>query len=58
MIGMELGQLDEATGAALISAGLRSVLIFPALSLSLLQGESRPEAEAPAAAGMRLEPGM
>jgi Kef-type K+ transport system membrane component KefB len=36
-IGMELGELDEATGAALISAGLLSVLIFPALSLSLLQ---------------------
>jgi Kef-type K+ transport system membrane component KefB len=57
MIGMELGQLDEATGAALISAGLLSVLIFPALSLSLLQGGRRGGAE-PVAAGMRLEPGM
>ena len=56
-IGMELGQLDEATGAALISAGLLSVLIFPALSLSLLQGGRREEAPA-AAPGMRLEPGM
>jgi Kef-type K+ transport system membrane component KefB len=57
MIGMELGRLDEATGAALISAGLLSVLIFPALSLSLLQGGRRGGAE-PVAAGMRLEPGM
>jgi Kef-type K+ transport system membrane component KefB len=61
MIGMDLGKLDEATGAALISAGLLSVLIFPALSLSILQRGSRAETgespgEAPAA--MRLEPGM
>jgi len=56
MIGLELGQLDEATAAALISAGLLSVLIFPALSLSLLQ---RKADKAPAAApGMRLGPGM
>ena len=56
MIGLELGQLDEATAAALISAGLLSVLIFPALSLSLLE---RKADKAPAAApGMRLEPGM
>ena len=62
MIGMELGELDEATGAALISAGLLSVLIFPALSLSILQRGSRAESgagePAPAPAGMRLEPGM
>ena len=56
-IGMDLGQLDEATGAALISAGLLSVLIFPALSLSLLQGGRREEVPA-AAPSMRLEPGM
>jgi Kef-type K+ transport system membrane component KefB len=56
-IGMDLGQLDEATGAALISAGLLSVLIFPALSLSLLQGGRREQAPA-AAPSMRLEPGM
>ena len=61
MIGMELGKLDEATGAALISAGLLSVLIFPALSLSILQRGARAEpGDAPreARAGMRLEPGM
>jgi Kef-type K+ transport system membrane component KefB len=57
MIGMELGKLDQATGAALISAGLLSVLIFPALSLSLLQGRRREE-PSPASGGMRLEPGM
>ncbi len=61
MIGMELGELDQATGAALICAGLLSVLIFPALSLSILQRGTRAEAadtphEVPA--GMRLEPGM
>jgi len=62
MIGMDLGKLDEATGAALISAGLLSVLIFPALSLSILQRGARAdtaaEEPAPAPAGMRLEPGM
>ena len=58
-IGMDLGKLDEATGAALISAGLLSVLIFPALSLSILQrgAPSETPREAPATA-MRLEPGM
>ncbi len=61
MIGMELGKLDEATGAALISAGLLSVLVFPALSLSVLQRGAHAETgEAPREAhgGMRLEPGM
>jgi Kef-type K+ transport system membrane component KefB len=28
-IGMELGKLDQATGAALVAAGLLSVLLFP-----------------------------
>jgi Kef-type K+ transport system membrane component KefB len=56
MIGMELGRLDEATGAALISAGLLSVLIFPAVSLSLLQGRRQEPAAPPP--GIRLEPGM
>ena len=60
MIGMELGELDEATGAALISAGLLSVLVFPALSLSVLQRGARGQADAPrkAPSGIRLEPGM
>jgi Kef-type K+ transport system membrane component KefB len=36
-IGMELGLLSEATGAALIAAGLLSVLIFPLAALTLLR---------------------
>jgi Kef-type K+ transport system membrane component KefB len=43
MIGIELGVIDEATGAALIAAGLLSVLVFPLAALTLLrQGEVRP----------------
>jgi Kef-type K+ transport system membrane component KefB len=38
MIGIELGLLDDATGAALIAAGLLSVLVFPLLALMLLRG--------------------
>jgi Kef-type K+ transport system membrane component KefB len=36
-IGMDLGVLSEANGAALIAAGLLSVIIFPALGLTLLR---------------------
>jgi Kef-type K+ transport system membrane component KefB len=39
MIGMELELLDQATGAALIAAGLLSVLFFPLLALTLLRRE-------------------
>lgn len=43
MIGIDLGTLDEATGAALIAAALLSVLIFPLLALTLLRrGEAGP----------------
>jgi Kef-type K+ transport system membrane component KefB len=35
-IGMELGLIRKSTGAALISAGLLSVLIFPVLALTIL----------------------
>jgi Kef-type K+ transport system membrane component KefB len=38
MIGMQLDLLDKATGAALIAAGLLSVLLFPLLALSILRG--------------------
>jgi hypothetical protein len=41
-IGMELGQLSSITGAALICAGLLSVLIFPPLALSLLRDRTPP----------------
>jgi Kef-type K+ transport system membrane component KefB len=37
MIGMELELLDQATGAALIAAGLLSVLFFPLLALTLIR---------------------
>jgi Kef-type K+ transport system membrane component KefB len=38
-IGQELGLIEAAEGAALIGAGLLSVLIFPAAGLALLRGE-------------------
>jgi Kef-type K+ transport system membrane component KefB len=50
MIGIELGLLDDATGAALIAAGLLSVLLFPLLALTLLRREERAPAPVPAAA--------
>lgn len=37
-IGMELGAIDAGTGAALIAAGLLSVVIFPAAALTVLRG--------------------
>jgi Kef-type K+ transport system membrane component KefB len=37
-IGMELGKLDQATGAALVAAGLGSVLLFPLAALTVLRG--------------------
>jgi Kef-type K+ transport system membrane component KefB len=39
-IGMELGKLDQATGAALVAAGLLSVLLFPLAALTILRGAS------------------
>jgi Kef-type K+ transport system membrane component KefB len=36
-IGIELGKLDQATGAALVAAGLLSVLLFPLASLTILR---------------------
>jgi Kef-type K+ transport system membrane component KefB len=46
MIGIELGLLDAASGAALIAAGLLSVLLFPLAALTVLR---RREPAAPAA---------
>lgn len=37
-IGLELGLLSPATGAALVVAGLIAVLVFPTLALALLRG--------------------
>ncbi|MEP7032919.1 MAG: cation:proton antiporter [Actinomycetota bacterium] len=39
-IGTTLGKLDAATGAALVAAGLMSVLVFPAVGLALLQRDA------------------
>lgn len=45
MIGIELGLLDEATGAALVAAGLFSVLVFPLVALTILRrGDAAPAA--------------
>ncbi len=37
-IGIELGKLDQATGAALVAAGLGSVLLFPLAAVTVLRG--------------------
>lgn len=39
-IGMELGRLSAVTGAAMVSAGLLSVLLFPGTALTLLRREA------------------
>jgi Kef-type K+ transport system membrane component KefB len=41
-IGMELGLLSPATGAALIVAGLLSVLLFPLGALTILRSTAKP----------------
>jgi len=52
-IGIDLGALDEATGAALIAAGLLSVLVFPLLALIFLR---RAETAVTVAGPQRLKP--
>jgi Kef-type K+ transport system membrane component KefB len=42
-IGVELGRMTETTAAALISAGMLSMLVFPSAALVLLQKKSSPE---------------
>ena len=54
-IGIELGLVDAAESAALIGAGLLSVLIFPLLGLTLLRGAT-PQGEAPQAPEEPEEP--
>jgi Kef-type K+ transport system membrane component KefB len=44
-IGMELGILSPATGAALVVAGLLSVVLFPLGALTLLRGSKKPSAK-------------
>ncbi|HZA78818.1 MAG TPA: cation:proton antiporter [Acidimicrobiales bacterium] len=48
-IGLELGELTPETGAALVSAGLLSVIVFPIVSLALLR-TGMPAADEPVAA--------
>jgi Kef-type K+ transport system membrane component KefB len=45
-IGVALGKLSEATAAAMVAAGLLSVVVFPVVALSLLRTSA--EADAPA----------
>jgi Kef-type K+ transport system membrane component KefB len=40
-IGQDLGLISAASAAAMVAAGLLSVLLFPAISLSLLQREPK-----------------
>jgi hypothetical protein len=56
-IGMELGLIDAAASAALIGAGLLSVLIFPLTGLLLLKRSAPTDASEAAADGEpELEP--
>jgi Kef-type K+ transport system membrane component KefB len=54
MIGTEIGVLNPRTAAALVAAGLLSVLIFPATALTLLQGATSKTPAAPV--NIREEP--
>jgi Kef-type K+ transport system membrane component KefB len=46
-IGMELGLISQATGAAVVAAGLLSVLLFPLAALTLLGAGNVPAAVEP-----------
>jgi Kef-type K+ transport system membrane component KefB len=46
-IGMELGLLSAANGAALVAAGLLSVLLFPLAALTILRRADAPQPGAP-----------
>jgi Kef-type K+ transport system membrane component KefB len=49
-IGVELGKLSDANAAALVAAGLLSVLLFPLIALGILGGADRPTSGDPAVA--------
>jgi Kef-type K+ transport system membrane component KefB len=55
-IGMTLGTISTVTGAALICAGLLSVLIFPLLALALLRTGQAGQRTQPPAADTRVNP--
>ncbi len=46
-IGLQLGLITKATGAALIAAGILSVVIFPLLALTILRGKAPTAVSAP-----------
>ena len=46
-IGVELGQIQEATAAGLVAGGVISVLVFPALALRRLEGAGPRPASGP-----------
>ena len=48
MIGIDLGRLDPGTGAALVAAGLLSVLCFPLGALTVIRRGERTSNRAPA----------
>lgn len=53
-IGVEIGELSAVNGAALVCAGLLSVLIFPPAALGLLRGTAQASApEQPTKRGVR-----
>jgi Kef-type K+ transport system membrane component KefB len=54
-IGVTLGKISAVTGAALVCAGLLSVLVFPLVALALLRGGDRAAAAPPG--GWRHSPG-
>jgi Kef-type K+ transport system membrane component KefB len=56
-IGLELGLVDAAESAALIGAGLLSVLVFPLLGLTLLRRGERTGASAEARGQAAVTPG-
>ncbi len=51
-IGLELGLLSPATGAALVVAGLIAVLVFPAVALALLRRASVTDQPTPVLSSM------
>jgi Kef-type K+ transport system membrane component KefB len=57
-IGMDLGLIDAAASAALIGAGLLSVLVFPVGGLALLRRSAASPADAPPAPAARPTAGM
>jgi hypothetical protein len=57
-IGMDLGLIDAAASAALIGAGLLSVLVFPVGGLALLRRAAAPAADVPQAPAPRPAAGM